>query len=228
MLGEQSYTEAKHIYKAINAIQGELAKIGISKGRKNKEQGYSFRGIDDVYGALAPLLAKYEVCVFPHVQERIVHERTTAKGTVLFYTTLKVEYELVSAQDGSIQTCSAYGEAMDTADKSTNKAMSAAYKYMCLQVFCIPTEGENDADERTHDDIVAEQKSSVEEIVAGIQEKMTLENAKAFFARAVKQYGDGTPEFETWVRVWRAKNKELEQAKTNADLEADAEYINSI
>lgn len=220
--------EVKQIYAAINAIQGELAKIGISKDRKNREQGYSFRGIDDVYSALAPLLAKYEVCVFPHVQERIVHERTTAKGTVLFYTTLKVEYELVSAQDGSIQTCSAYGEAMDTADKSTNKAMSAAYKYMCLQVFCIPTEGENDADERTHDDIVAEQKSSVEEIVAGIQEKMTLENAKAFFARAVKQYGDGTPEFETWVRVWRAKNKELEQAKTNADLEADAEYLNSI
>lgn len=221
--------DVKQIYAAINAIQGELAKIGISKDRKNREQGYSFRGIDDVYGALAPLLAKYEVCVFPHVQERIVHERTTAKGTVLFYTTLKVEYDLVSAQDGSVQTCSAYGEAMDTADKSTNKAMSAAYKYMCLQVFCIPTEGENDADERTHDEVVAEQKSSVEEIVAGIQEKMTLENSKAFFARAIKQYGEGTPEFDVWVRVWRAKNKELEQAKTlNASLEADAEYINNI
>lgn len=228
MLGEQSYTEAKQIYRAINAIQGELAKIGISKGRKNKEQGYSFRGIDDVYGALAPLLAKYEVCVFPHVQERIVHERTTAKGTVLFYTTLKVEYELVSAQDGSIQTCSAYGEAMDTADKSTNKAMSAAYKYMCLQVFCIPTEGENDADERTHDDIVAEQKSSVMEIVDGINAKMTLENSKAFFARAVKQYPEGTPEFDVWVRVWRAKNKELEQAKTNASLAEDAEFLDNI
>lgn len=64
MLGEQSYTEAKQIYKAINAIQGELAKIGISKGRKNKEQGYSFRGIDDVYGALAPLLARYGFVCF--------------------------------------------------------------------------------------------------------------------------------------------------------------------
>ena len=44
-----------------------------------------------------------------------------------------------------------YGEAMDSADKSTNKAMSAAYKYMCLQVFCIPTEGDNDADGTTPD-----------------------------------------------------------------------------
>jgi hypothetical protein len=35
---------------------------------------------------------------------------------------------------------------MDSADKATNKAMSAAYKYMAMQTFCIPTEGDNDAD----------------------------------------------------------------------------------
>lgn len=219
--------EVKQIYAAINAIQGELAKIGISKERKNKEQGYSFRGIDDVYGALAPLLAKYEVCVFPHVQERVVHERTTAKGTVLFYTTLKVEYELVSAQDGSIQTCSAYGEAMDTADKSTNKAMSAAYKYMCLQVFCIPTEGENDADERTHDEIVAESKPGVEEIVAGM-EKMTLANCKKFYAKAIDLYGKETPEYRIWVKAWADKKDLLERAENEKALAEDAEYVNNL
>jgi hypothetical protein len=40
---------------------------------------------------------------------------------------------------------------MDMADKATNKAMSAAYKYACLQAFCIPTEGDNDADASTPD-----------------------------------------------------------------------------
>ena len=40
---------------------------------------------------------------------------------------------------------------MDTADKATNKAMSAAYKYMAMEVFCIPTEGDNDADATTHE-----------------------------------------------------------------------------
>jgi hypothetical protein len=35
---------------------------------------------------------------------------------------------------------------MDSADKATNKAMSAAYKYAALQAFCIPTEADNDAD----------------------------------------------------------------------------------
>ena len=44
------------VYKQIAAIQGELAKTGISKDRKNEQQGYKFRGIDEVYNALSPLL----------------------------------------------------------------------------------------------------------------------------------------------------------------------------
>jgi hypothetical protein len=44
-----------------------------------------------------------------------------------------------------------YGEAMDSADKATNKAMSAAYKYAAFLAFCIPTEGDNDADATTHE-----------------------------------------------------------------------------
>ena len=40
---------------------------------------------------------------------------------------------------------------MDSADKATNKAMSATYKYAAFQTFCIPTKGDNDADATTHD-----------------------------------------------------------------------------
>ena len=141
----------KKIYESINKIQAELAKTGISKDRKNQQQGYAFRGIDDVYAALAPLLAKYSVCIFPRVTERACTERQTQRGGVLFYTTVRAEFDFVSSIDGSIHTCVTYGEAMDSADKATNKAMSAAYKYACLQTFCIPTEGDNDADATTHD-----------------------------------------------------------------------------
>lgn len=141
----------KKIYSAINAIQSDLAKTGISKDRKNQQQGYAFRGIDDVYAALAPLLAERKVCIFPRVTERTCTERQSARGGLLFYTTVRCEFDFVSAEDGSMHTCITYGEAMDSADKSTNKAMSAAYKYACLQTFCIPTEGDNDADATTHD-----------------------------------------------------------------------------
>lgn len=141
----------KKIYESINKIQAALAKTGISKDRKNQQQGYAFRGIDDVYGALAPLLAEHGVCVFPRATERTCVERQTQRGGALFYVTVRVEFDFVSSIDGSVHTCVTYGEAMDSADKATNKAMSAAYKYACLQTFCIPTEGDNDADATTHD-----------------------------------------------------------------------------
>ena len=66
------------IYKAINAVQADLAISGISKDRKNAMQGYSFRGIDDVYNALSPLLAKHGLCILPRILNRICEERHTA------------------------------------------------------------------------------------------------------------------------------------------------------
>lgn len=138
------------VYAAIAAVQNELAAIGISKDKKNAMQGYNFRGIDDVYNALAPILAKNKLCILPRVLARECVERTTAKGGAIFYVTVEAEYDLVSAVDGSKHTIKTYGEAMDSGDKATNKAMSAAYKYAAFQTFCIPVDAE-DADATTHE-----------------------------------------------------------------------------
>lgn len=139
------------VYRAIAAVQGDLARDGIGKDKRNSQQGYNFRGIDDVYNALAPLLAKHGLCVLPRCLSRDQVERTSAKGGALFYTTVDVEFDFVAAEDGSRHTVRVPGEAMDSADKSTNKAMSAAYKYAAMQAFCIPTEGDNDADASHHE-----------------------------------------------------------------------------
>lgn len=139
------------VYQAITAVQGDLAKEGISKNRKNQQQGYNFRGIDDVYNVLSPLLAKHGLCILPRILSRSVTERETQKGGVLFYVTVEAEFDFVCAEDGSKHTVKTFGEAMDSADKATNKAMSAAYKYAAFQAFAIPTEGDNDADGTTHE-----------------------------------------------------------------------------
>lgn len=139
------------VYESIALVSGEVAKEGISKDRRNQQQGYSFRGIDDVYNALSPLLAKYKLCILPRIISREMVERRGAKGNALFYVTVQAEFDFVSAEDGSKHTVSTFGEAMDSADKATNKAMSAAYKYAAMQTFCIPTEGDNDADAVTHE-----------------------------------------------------------------------------
>lgn len=139
-----------NVYQAISAVQKDLSTQGISKDRKNTQgSGYAFRGIDDVYNALSPFLAKHGLCILPRVLNRESVERQSKAGGALFYITVEVEFDLVAA-DGSKHTIKTFGEAMDSGDKATNKAMSAAYKYACMQSFCIPTEGDNDADAQTH------------------------------------------------------------------------------
>lgn len=154
------------VYKSISQIIGELSKIGISKDNVNKMQGYKFRGIDDIYNALAPLFSKYGVIVFPRVISHSQTERTSKKGDAIFYTIVECEFDFVSADDGSKHVVKTFGEAMDSADKSTNKAMSAAYKYACFQAFCIPTEGDNDADATTH--IIEPKFNRVDEFIKRI------------------------------------------------------------
>jgi len=139
------------VYKAINAVQQALAKVGVGKDSTNQAQGFKFRGIDAIYNALAPALATNGLCILPRMLSRTVEERTTGNGKALFYVTVEAEFDFVSVEDGTKHTVKNYGEAMDSGDKATNKAMSAAYKYACLQTFCIPTEGDNDADATTHD-----------------------------------------------------------------------------
>lgn len=139
------------VYEAMRAVSAEIAKDGIGKSKKNTQQGYSFRGIDDVQNGLAPLLAKHGLLILPRFTERTVVERATAKGTALLYATVTGEFDFVSAEDGSKHTIQTFGEAMDSGDKATNKAMSAAYKYAATQALCIPTEGQADADATTHE-----------------------------------------------------------------------------
>ena len=143
--------EQKKVYSAISAVAKEMATTGISKDRRNQQQGFNFRGIDQVYNALAPALVNHGLLILPRITERSVTERTTQKGVVLFYVVVKAEFDFVSTEDGSIHTVTTYGEAMDSGDKATNKAMSIAYKYAAFQAFCIPTEETAiDADAEVH------------------------------------------------------------------------------
>lgn len=140
------------VYKAIVAVQSALAKEGIKKD-KTCTQGasYKFRGIDDIYNALAPFLAEHGLVILPRFLSRECVERISKNGGALFYTTVEAEFDFVSAEDGSKHTARTFGEAMDSGDKGTNKAMSAAYKYAAFQTFCIPTDGDNDSENQTHE-----------------------------------------------------------------------------
>jgi hypothetical protein len=139
------------VLRAILAVATAIGETGIAKGRRNQQQGYSFRGIDEMYNALNPLMSAESLIILPRMLKRKQEERATRGGGALFYVTVTAEFDFTSCIDASVRTVRTYGEAMDTADKATNKAMSAAYKYAVMQTFAIPTEGDNDADATTHE-----------------------------------------------------------------------------
>lgn len=144
------------IFTIIPKIMGDIG--AISKTRTNSQQGYAFRGIDDMYNAIQPALVKHGVFCVPEVISREREERATQKGGVLFYTTLTVRHSFF-ASDGSSITVTTIGEAMDSGDKSTNKAMSAAMKYAFIELFCIQTDDDKDTENQTHEPTAKANKS---------------------------------------------------------------------
>ncbi len=138
-------TEGK-IYKAIPCIMGEINAVG--KNKKNTQQGFMYRGVDDVMNAINPALVKNNVFIVPEVIEQSREERKTAKGGSLLYSVCRMKFRFY-ADDGSYVEAVTTGEGMDSGDKSTNKAMAVAFKYACFQVFCIPTEEMKDPDAET-------------------------------------------------------------------------------
>ncbi len=140
------------IFKAIEGVMADLSKIGISKSKTNTQQNFKYRGVDDVMNELSALLPKHGLLILPRVTKYQCVERVSASGKPLFYTVLDIEYDFISTEDGSKHTVGPMiGEAMDSGDKSANKAMAIAYKYVCFQAFCIPTEATVDPDAEVHD-----------------------------------------------------------------------------
>ena len=171
------------VYKAIAAIIGEMSQEGIGKDSVNQQQRWNFRGIDAVYNALAPKLARHELMILPRVLGRECTDRVTKNGGNMFYVVVDCEFDFVSAKDGSKHTVRIFGEAMDSGDKATNKAMSIALKYAAFQVFFIPTEvNTQDADANAHEVIVTINDAQQLDLKAFIESNLfTVEQVTQFF-----------------------------------------------
>ena len=77
--------ENPQIYKALCAIQKEIGVIG--KDKKNQQQGFMFRGIDQVMNTLHPILAEFGVVVIPEI---ISTKRNKAMAVAYKYACFQV------------------------------------------------------------------------------------------------------------------------------------------
>lgn len=122
------------IYRLMAAALDQMPAVG--KDQRNEQQGFSYRGVDDVLDHLNPILGRLGIFFVPAVVERVAEVRQTRSHATLWTVHLRVRYTFY-APDGSSVEAVGWGEGTDMADKATSKAMTMAMKSVIFQVFAI-------------------------------------------------------------------------------------------
>lgn len=198
------------IYGALASILNEVS--AIDKTKKNQQQGFMYRGIDDVMNELHTLFGKYKVFLVPDVVDYTVSEKVTKNGSIMYYTRTKVKFHFM-AEDGSEVVSTNVGEAMDSADKSMNKTMSCALKYALMQVFMIPTKDIADADAVTPPDtyntpvnVQSQVNNELASVLGRVEQTKTLEELQALWKELKEKWQTN----KTFVAAVNKRKKELE------------------
>lgn len=205
-------TKKEYKMEKLAKIQKELK---ANKDLYNKFGGYAYRSAESILESVKPLLDGATLMLTDEIV--LIGERYYVKARAVF-------------KDGDfMEATTAYAREPETKkgmDESqiTGAASSYARKYALNGLFCIDDNKDADTDEH-HNEVENTPKSSVEEIVSGIEEKMTADNAMAFYAKAIKIYGKETPEYKIWIKVWADKKNAFEKAQTQKELDADSEYL---
>ena len=128
-------------------IPKAMAEIGaIAKDAENTFDGYFYRGIDGLYGALHGPFSRLGLFVVPYKVDSIEHRDTkSARGNPQLETTI-VETFRIYAKDGSYVECQVAGIGVDRGDKGIGKAHTGAFKTLMFEVFMPPLPDGSDAE----------------------------------------------------------------------------------
>lgn len=188
---------------AAQSIVGVMRAVShVAKREENKDQKYSFRGIDAVVNAVGPALRTVGGFIVPTVKEIRYERGLTRNGGALLESYLTVQYAWHGTDGGAPIVSEVVAEAKDTSDKGTAKAMSVAYRTYLLQVLMLPTDDRDpDAD-------------SIEAAVPQPQQQpaQPIPSREEWLARV-----DAAESLDAAVKVWQqanvlVKQKRLEQS----------------
>lgn len=205
------------IYSKMVAVAKDVGAIG--KNQKNTQQGFKFRGIDDMLNALYPALTKNGVFLTTKTIQATKELKDVVRGSgkagVDKHVAIVMEYTFW-AEDGSHVSSSIPAEGVDSGDKATNKALSAALKYALIQTFAIPTEDMEEADFTTLELGRETAKAAPAADALSAQTKSEIAKSGTIAdALAGEAATDATPKRSRFTRGTKAK------ALTNGAAQAD-------
>ncbi|GAA4391527.1 ERF family protein [Tsukamurella soli] len=136
-----------NIIQLLSAVSTDVG--AVSKGDRNNSPGgsFNFRGIDRVVNATHPAFTTHQVVVVPSLLAVNYDEYTTTQGKRQSWVKVQVMYTFYGPEGDKVEAV-VPGEAGDSADKGTAKAMSVALRTALLQVLNLPT-SEEDPDATT-------------------------------------------------------------------------------
>lgn len=128
----------------------------LEKNQTNRNQGYQFRGIDDVLNHCGPVFARHGIVPAPSIVDHAVtsHVMKTKNGDKPRFHAVLTLCVTLYATDGSSVEFRAAGEAFSVdGDKATAAAMSNAFKYAMFFGLCIPVDRDciEDGDRNGHE-----------------------------------------------------------------------------
>ena len=188
------------IHKQINAIMADLGAVG--KDQRNAGQGFNYRGIDDIYDAVHPLMAKHGVYNTCLVMPGTIHteEHQSRGGGLLLYCRAVFRYTLF-AEDGSNVSTDAIGMGMDSGDKAFNKAMAVAHKYAISQMFVLAYSGMDDPDADSPEPVARKEPPKPKPKPEPKKDELTEAADKAFNPTSTPVQPQGPVEFKDVVKV---------------------------
>ncbi len=137
------------VYKSLIAVMKACGPI--AKAQKNRDQGYSFRGIDDVFNSLHGIVADAGLVMFPHVVHSTTEDifiKTRNGDRAAIRSSVWVKYRFI-ADDGSFAIAGpVLGQSIDYSDKAAGQAQSFAVKSALLAAFLIPVSDMPDGDKK--------------------------------------------------------------------------------
>lgn len=182
------------ILKSLLEIQREIHTSGIGKTRRNKEQNFDFRGIDDALRAFAPLFTTHGVLCAPKFHDIVTSQRATKSGGATYNVQVQGTFTFTCVEDNSIYVVGpVYGEANDGQDKAISKAESVAFRQMLFIAFAVPHEpvigGDPDASGYDED----EPEPAYLDWKAAMDEKTAVDDLRSVKAEMVKTFKDAVP-----------------------------------